>query len=341
MMDEHLKGAERALRRTKAIRLLEDALAGSSWELGRIDRCEAVKHRPGRRLVIRYAVEMRRDGERWRRMTVFGKLFRGRRGERIARQLAWLAGAADDDLIVPTPLGYSARWRLLLLAEIDGTSLARLLRRPDAPEHLARAMAGLASLHALDPHHPEPAQTIDWHRHDAAAESRVLAVAVERVAAAPPAVVPAGDYRGRVEETVRHLLDAGDSRPACPIHRDLHPDQMLLSRGRLALLDLDELALGEPELDLGNLLAHLVLADLQEHGAVRTAPFLARHAVDAYGRYAAVRTPDHDRIRVYQAASLLRLASLERLAHPARSRLDWTSLAHRLLEAAGAVLGGR
>ena len=42
------------------------------------------------------------------------------------------------------------------------------------------------------------------------------------------------------------------------MHRDLYEEQILLGE-RIALIDLDDAALGPPELDIGNLLAHLDL----------------------------------------------------------------------------------
>ena len=44
------------------------------------------------------------------------------------------------------------------------------------------------------------------------------------------------------------------------VHRDLHDGPLLVDGTQVGLLDPDTLALGEPELDLGNLLAHLQLA---------------------------------------------------------------------------------
>jgi Ser/Thr protein kinase RdoA (MazF antagonist) len=39
------------------------------------------------------------------------------------------------------------------------------------------------------------------------------------------------------------------------VHRDLYEEQIILG-GRIGLIDLDDAALGPPELDVGNLLAH-------------------------------------------------------------------------------------
>ena len=51
-------------------------------------------------------------------------------------------------------------------------------------------------------------------------------------------------------------------RPATVVHRDLYEEQVLLGE-RVGLIDLDDAALGPPELDVGNLLAHLDLLELR------------------------------------------------------------------------------
>jgi aminoglycoside phosphotransferase (APT) family kinase protein len=338
-MDEALKAADRALRRRKALRLIEDAGTDSEWQFRHVECCEVIKHRPGRRLVIRYTVEARRSGERWRLITVYAKLFRGRKGERLARQLAALRALAPPELIVAAPLGYSTRWRLLVTEAIDGASLTDLLQLSDAPRHLADAMAGLAALHGIDAGDPHAPNDVEWRRHDGTAEAAVLADSAVRLAAAPFWSQLAPRYGELIARTQERLAAVAPARASRFIHRDLYPDQMLLVQGRLGLLDLDELALGEPELDLGNLIAHLSLADLQQHGVIDAAPLLARTALDAYARHAAPTRLSSRRLATYQAATLLRLASLARLGQAERSVLDWQHLAARLTDAAAAVLG--
>lgn len=58
---------------------------------------------------------------------------------------------------------------------------------------------------------------------------------------------------------------------AVPIHRDFYHDQILIDKDRLFLLDLDTCALGDPALDVGNFLGHLL-----EHG-VRNPDFTVHY----------------------------------------------------------------
>ncbi len=53
----------------------------------------------------------------------------------------------------------------------------------------------------------------------------------------------------------------GDWEYGTVVHRDLYEEQILLGE-RIGLIDLDDCALGPPELDVGNLVAHLDLLEL-------------------------------------------------------------------------------
>ena len=54
----------------------------------------------------------------------------------------------------------------------------------------------------------------------------------------------------------------GAWEPVTVVHRDLYEEQVLLGE-RVGLIDLDDIALGPPELDVGNLVAHLDLLELR------------------------------------------------------------------------------
>ncbi len=102
-------------------------------------------------------------------------------------------------------------------------------------------------------------------------------------------------------EIVPHLRDGAiaDLREphACGIHRDFYADQVIAADARLTLVDLDLYAAGDPALDVGNFLAHLMEQSLRERGdpealhdreeALRgrfleLAPDVSRAAVEAY-----------------------------------------------------------
>jgi Ser/Thr protein kinase RdoA (MazF antagonist) len=110
----------------------------------------------------------------------------------------------------------------------------------------ARAGAALGSWHAAGHGTAEGA-----HRpHTAARELEILEARFER---APPELVTAA-------RAVLPPLADGDWGWPTIVHRDLYEEQMMVGES-IGLIDLDDSALGPPELDVGNLLGHLLLLE--------------------------------------------------------------------------------
>lgn len=329
-----LKGADRALDRERARRLLRETSAASGWRVLDVRDLEVVKVRPGRRLIVRYETLAARPGEPPRHWTLYGKLYHGHGGARVHAALSYLRRVPHPALQFPELLGYHPRRRFLLLGAVEGTPLDRGLDGEDALSHLARLARGVGALHTLPA--PDPAVAA-LRIHDAAAEAGVLEQARARIEAAnwePELRASFVELQRRVCDLLQAGAPAGSS-PAM-IHRDLYPAQVLLQDGRVALIDLDDLALGEPELDLGNCGAHLVLRGLQAGVGPDRGRGLQHGFLEACGR---VRPLAAERCAVYTAASYLRLASLERLAVPGEGP-GWPVLSRALLAEAGRWVAG-
>jgi aminoglycoside phosphotransferase (APT) family kinase protein len=88
------------------------------------------------------------------------------------------------------------------------------------------------------------------------------------------------------------------------VHRDLYEEQVLVGE-RIGLIDLDDAALGPPELDVGNLLAHVDLL-ARRSGIDLDAPTAA--LLDGYGHSG----PHLDTVLLARcrALTLLRLACI-------------------------------
>jgi Ser/Thr protein kinase RdoA (MazF antagonist) len=100
---------------------------------------------------------------------------------------------------------------------------------------------------------------------------RELAILDRRAEGGSPSLARA------VRSTVRDLTASWPCTTV--VHRDLYEEQ-LLTGPRTGLIDLDDAALGPPELDVGNLIAHVELLSLRS-GADLSAPaerFLAGYA---------------------------------------------------------------
>jgi len=92
-----------------------------------------------------------------------------------------------------------------------------------------------------------------------------------------------------------------------PLHRDFHDKQVFIdAAGRAGILDFDTMALGEPALDVANMLVHLELRALQH----RCSPEAAGQAAEAFMEAYRPEAPVRQRLAAYEAATRLRLACL-------------------------------
>jgi Ser/Thr protein kinase RdoA (MazF antagonist) len=339
------RSRERALHPEKALRLLRETITRPGWSCEQLLAIRIVKLWPGRRLTVKYHILG--GQERSRTLYLYGKLFRGRRGAGVHARHRWLYQQRPAQLDVPEPLGYHARRRFLLMAELPGGSLAEWLAAPERVqpprELLDQVGALLAALHSLRPgtasRSPVADPVPEFETHAGAEEVEILKQAAGRVAAGPWSRPTRARFERLWAEIVRRLAapDSGPRRPWGVIHRDLYPQQIIVGRARCGLIDLDEAAVGPGELDVGNLLAHLILAETLQFGESTAAawPRLGQGILDGYR---ARRDLDRASLTAFLCASLLRLASLERLAGPAARDGDWERLAGRLLSECARVL---
>ncbi|MEE1620620.1 phosphotransferase family protein [Zafaria sp. Z1313] len=145
--------------------------------------------------------------------------------------------------------------------------------------------------------------------HDARREAGVLRDWAGHLAAFDPLGLDAAErahLERRVESVVGQLAEDGAAAPLVPCHRDLHERQLLYdaATGRIGLLDFDTAALAERELDLGNLLAHLVLRVDQGSLHAGEAAAARRHVLSVSDAVGA----DPGRLEAYTASASLRLA---------------------------------
>lgn len=152
----------------------------------------------------------------------------------------------------------------------------------------------------------------DWAQHGPAQEAQVLASWLGhcRLFGSLDASISGQDRCQQQLELLgagimRQLLD-GSPSPSRLLHRDLHDKQLLWDGQQLALLDLDTAALGETELDLGNLLAHLELRQAQGLASERLTAQVSSLLEDLAGRLGLAP----ERLEVYRQAARLRIACL-------------------------------
>ena len=324
--DSGLIDAAPFLASESACHLLRDACAESTWRVREVLDAQIVKERPERRRTLRYRVVAER-GSAVFETTWYAKHYRGSRGKRVYSLLHALQSLAPR-ILVPVPIGYSPKVKLLVMSALEGSSLSDALADSERIDACMKQAGGaLALVHKAE----EPRLADHLGAHGPREEVGVLEVARRRASETPSFLQTAGPFMelcSVVEEELAHERPRGQVL----LHRDLHPGQVVL-RGDdgVGLLDWDDAALGEPELDLGNLEAHLFLDDLQRQGSVNSAPRLVEALRAGYLSQDEVSL---DRIAAYRRAALLRLATLERLADPSVSVVSWASLARTLIETA-------
>ena len=239
---------------------------------------DELKHKPGRRRTLR---------ARGSRRTAIAKVYTSDRASLVARRVAALAGGPPEPL-VPEVLLVDPSRHLVVLSDVPGRPLRHALLDGDGAT-CSRAGRALGTWHAawtgrapapLRPH------TIE----------RELEILRARAQIASPAVVRA----------VLEALPGLDAEWAATtvVHRDLYEEQVLVAE-RIGLIDVDDAALGPPELDVGNLVAHI---DLLGRRRGRDLGPATRTLLDGYAETGpALDAALRDRCR---SLTLLRLACL-------------------------------
>jgi hypothetical protein len=208
------------------------------------------------------------------------------------------------------PLRGALSWRVS-----PGEPLIESLVSHPRPGLVRRAAEVIAHLHGRE---------TGWVRRHTTVDELATAARWARFAAN---VSPA--LRARLEQVLDGLRGMAAKLPAgpyVPSHRDFYDKQILVDGERSTLLDLDMACLAEPELDIGNFLAHLHLRELQ--GSLRGAGPLSIEFTRHYWAMGGVIVPE--RLEFYEACAQLRLACVY-LVRP-----QWSGLAGRLLDSTSA-----
>ena len=198
---------------------------------------EQLKHKPGRRTTFR-ARGARRDA--------IVKVYASDRAPTVAARIAALADGPDD-VEIPEVLLCEPEQHVVVLSEVAGMPLRESLLAGDA-ETCERAGSALGAWHrAWAGTTPDPLVA-----HTAKRELEIL---TERAESAPPEIA-------RLVRAGLPSLADGAWAPVTVVHRDLYEEQIMVA-DRIGLIDLDDCALGPPELDIGNLLGHIDLLELR------------------------------------------------------------------------------
>ncbi|HQZ70208.1 MAG: phosphotransferase family protein [Anaerolineae bacterium] len=291
----------------------------------------AVKHRPGRRCILRVALDP--DGIRPAPAdaVVYLKVYGTDRAASVGRRTATCAAlqVGGPQVQLPPVLAVAPELGLVVIGGLRGEPFLNRLAagQPGLTGRMAEAMAHLHAITAAQ----LPGDT--FPRHDARRELAPLAARLRDLEATCP---PLAGHARAARQSVERVHDRAERLPWRwrLLHRDLHPGQVLVDGSRLAIVDWDDAALGEPAVDLANFAAHLRLAAMTTADTALAARF-RRAAVSmvAWGRRLDPQLSP-DLLRLLEATTLLRLICIH------RGRSLSLAAAGRLLRREGRMLNG-
>lgn len=195
---------------------------------------EELKRKPGRRWTLR---------ARGPAGSAIVKVYVSDRAPLVARRVASLA-AGPPEPVVPRVLDVDPKLHLVVLSEVPGRPLREPLLDGDLVA-CSRVGAALGGWHASWDG-VAPAPLVD---HTIDREIEILCAHAE--AASPPVA-------RSVEDALPPLIGSWECTTV--VHRDLYEEQVLTG-DRVGLIDVDDAAVGPPELDLGNLVGHMELLE--------------------------------------------------------------------------------
>lgn len=215
-----------------------------------------VRYRPGQRHVLSVIASLATPGPRSGFFAKTDKDTSGERATEVATRLGPLLARRCPHATVVEPMGFSARDSAALWRMAPGAPLSRLLadRAGEAAAYVALVGRAARVLHDEACAAMGPSIVDRLPDHDLASEVRSTLRAGEHVRALLPEV---GRQFDDVAAGVVRALEGVEGHAACFLHGDLKSDNLLVDDGRVRVLDLDRVCLGDAALDLGKFLADL------------------------------------------------------------------------------------
>jgi hypothetical protein len=199
---------------------------------------EELKHTPGHQLTLR---------ARGPRGSAIVELYSSGHVTSVAARIAALANGPPEP-VVPMVLEVDHGAGLILLSDVPGTPLRDAALAHDE-QTCRRAGHALGSWHAAWTKRVPLTLPVHTIRDE-------LTALVDRASLAP------NEIRLRVRDALREL---GEEWPLLTaVHRNLSEETVLIWE-RVGLIEIEQAGVGPPELDIGNLLAHLDLLGLRSN----------------------------------------------------------------------------
>ncbi len=219
-------------------------------------------YKPGRRCLIEYELLVKHASRSPQRLTLMAKIRMKAHDRRTwaAVNGLWEAGfneQADDRIMIPRPIGEIPRWHMWLQLKVPGVTLEQLFANPKGVHFAERIAEAAHKIHRSG----VPTQ----RRHTIADELAILHERLSITANSRP------EWSSRIERIINDCENLGNSLPpavVCGIHRDFYAEQIIADGETLYLLDFDLYCAGDPALDIGNFIAHIIEFSLRTTGDI-------------------------------------------------------------------------
>jgi hypothetical protein len=264
----------------------------------RLKAVRVARHKPGRRCVLEFDVEVDRPDTPRHLVTLIGKTRvrrSGNEGFRLQRAI-WNAGFSQnsiDRISVPEPIGVIAAFQMWFQRKVPGVTADQLLATQNGIGLARRIAEALNKLHR--------AAVPATKTHTMADELRILRDCIKYVARLHP------EWSTRLMSLMAACERLGAATPVpipCGIHRDFYSAQVIVDGSRLWLLDFDLYCLGDPALDAGNFIAHITEQALRQYGHVDALNGVERALEDRFVQLSG--EPIRSAVRAYHTLSLAR-----------------------------------
>jgi hypothetical protein len=271
-------------------------LAGSGTL--KLKAIRVIRHKPGRRCMAEYDMEVRSGDTKQPLVTLIGKMRVRRSGNEAFRlqQAFWnngFRGDSADRISVPEPIGVVSDFQMWFQRKVSGQTADHFLREQNGVDW-ARRIAELS-------HKVHRSAIVADKKFAIEDELTILDNCLQQVGLLHP------EWSARLRnlnENCRRLAEQIPVPQAGGIHRDFYSSQVLIDGDRLWVIDFDLYCEGDPALDAGNFLGHVTEQALRELGDARALLNVEQAFEDRFVELAGERV--RNAVRVYADLTLAR-----------------------------------
>ncbi len=247
--------------------------------------------------------------------TWIGKTNAFKKPDRVFANYWALWKAGHKKISMPKPMGFLSNPPMTFQEKIEGARLGSVVDREDFGSLLVTLAEMLASFHGL----VIPLNNVRKLEHEIRGINRWSGILI--------GLCP--HLKSRIKSLTAKIAKEMERRfhPQCPIHADFHHTNVLVHGNSLSIIDMDEMTIGDPSLDVGRFLSSLRIPSLKVYGSFNGLESARSLFLETY----LSRTPCRfENIKLFEAASLFTSAA----SSFRFQRKDWLLEVEMLIEEA-------